>query len=171
MQRDWQRIISIWTRIDQSANTIREMDHQGNLNPGYSSVCLFGRLVYFQNQPFALMTFCSCFNPLNPHDALKHHFTSLKTDLIVLQLWALEWKFPWNWFTNTWQFSSIFKSDQVIFIHYKSIIATALVVDEDDNGKFRPERVKMKWTFYRRWYTFRIHVSFRSQFVQNTHFT
>ena len=26
------------------------------------------------------------FNPLNPHDALKHHFTSLKTDLIFLQL-------------------------------------------------------------------------------------
>ena len=25
-------------------------------------------------------------NPLSPHDALKHHFTSLKTDLIFLQL-------------------------------------------------------------------------------------
>ena len=25
------------------------------------------------------------FNPLSPHDALKHHFTSLKTDLISLQ--------------------------------------------------------------------------------------
>ena len=24
------------------------------------------------------------FNPLSPHDALKHHFTSLKTDLIYL---------------------------------------------------------------------------------------
>ena len=33
---------------------------------------------------------------------------------------------------------------EVIFIHYKSRIATAilqLVVDEDDNGKFRLERV------------------------------
>ena len=29
------------------------------------------------------------FNPLSPHDALKHHFTSLKTNLIFLQLWAL----------------------------------------------------------------------------------
>ena len=28
--------------------------------------------------------------PLSLHDALKHHFTSLKTDLIFLQLWALE---------------------------------------------------------------------------------
>ena len=25
-------------------------------------------------------------NPLGPHDALKHHFTSLKSDLISLQL-------------------------------------------------------------------------------------
>ena len=25
-------------------------------------------------------------NPLSPHDALKHHFTSLKTVLICLQL-------------------------------------------------------------------------------------
>ena len=25
-------------------------------------------------------------NPLSPHDALKHHFTPLKTDLIFLQL-------------------------------------------------------------------------------------
>ena len=63
---------------------------------------------------------------LNPHDALKHHFTSLKTDLIFQQIMALEWKFPWNWFTNTWQFSSIFKPHQIIFIHYKSRIATAI---------------------------------------------
>ena len=25
-------------------------------------------------------------NPLSPHDALKHHFTSLETDLIFIQL-------------------------------------------------------------------------------------
>ena len=29
-------------------------------------------------------------NPLGPHDALKHQFTSLKTDLIFLQQWVLE---------------------------------------------------------------------------------
>ena len=40
--------------------------------------------------------------PLSPHDALKHHFTSLKTDLFFLQLRVLDWKFPWNWLTNTW---------------------------------------------------------------------
>ena len=39
--------------------------------------------------------------------------------------------------TNTWQFSLIFHPHQVIFIHYKW-----LVVDADDNGKFRLERVK-----------------------------
>ena len=64
-------------------------------------------------------------NPLNPHDALKHHFTSLKTYLIFPKLGVLEWKLPWNWFTNTWQFYLIFHPLQVIFIHYKSRIATA----------------------------------------------
>ena len=48
------------------------------------------------------------FNPLSPHDALKHHFTSLKLYLISRQLRVLERKFPWNWFTNTWQFFLIF---------------------------------------------------------------
>ena len=49
------------------------------------------------------------FNPLSPHYALKHHFTSLKTDLIFLQPRVLERKFSWNWFTNTLQFSFNFK--------------------------------------------------------------
>ena len=36
-----------------------------------------------------------CFiNPLSHHDALKQHFTSLKTDLIFLQLGVLEREFP-----------------------------------------------------------------------------
>ena len=34
------------------------------------------------------------FDPLNPYDTLKHHFTSLKTDLIFQQLGGLERKFP-----------------------------------------------------------------------------
>ena len=33
-------------------------------------------------------------NPLSPHDALKHHFTSMKTDLIFLQQRVLERDFP-----------------------------------------------------------------------------
>ena len=48
-------------------------------------------------------------NPLNPDDALKHHFTSLKSALIFPQRGVLERKFPRNWFTNTRQLSSIFK--------------------------------------------------------------
>ena len=37
-----------------------------------------------------------CSNPLSlsPHDALKHHFISLKTDLIILHSRVLERKFP-----------------------------------------------------------------------------
>ena len=46
-------------------------------------------------------------NPLSPHDALKHHFTSMKTYLTFLKQRVLEQKFLWNWFTNTWQFSLI----------------------------------------------------------------
>ena len=34
-----------------------------------------------------------CF-PLSPRDALKHHFTSLETDLIFIQLGVLEQKYP-----------------------------------------------------------------------------
>ena len=62
----------------------------------------------------------SIFNPLSSHYALKHHTTSIKTDLIFLRQRVLEY-----WFTNTWQFSVILKPHQVIFIHYKSRIATA----------------------------------------------
>ena len=36
----------------------------------------------------------SMINPLSPRDALKHHFASLKTDLIFEQLRVLERKFP-----------------------------------------------------------------------------
>ena len=57
---------------------------------------------------------------------LKHIFISLKTYLIFLQPRALECIFPWNWFTNTWKFSLIFHPLQIIFIHYKSRIATAI---------------------------------------------
>ena len=59
-------------------------------------------------------------DPLGPNDAIKHHFTSMKTDLIFLQPWqlgVLELTIPWNWFTNTWQFSSIFH-------HFKSPSST-----------------------------------------------
>ena len=47
-------------------------------------------------------------NPLSPHDALKHHSKSLKTDLIFLQPRVLERKLTLNYFTNTLQFFLIF---------------------------------------------------------------
>ena len=77
---------------------------------------------------YSLVSWSSCgqLNPLSPHDALKHHFTSLKTDLISQHLWVLERKFLWNWFTNTWQLLLFFKPHQIIFTHYKSRIATAI---------------------------------------------
>ena len=42
----------------------------------------------------ALYPLVFLFNPLSPHDALKHHFTSQKKGLIFLQIRALELKFP-----------------------------------------------------------------------------
>ena len=39
------------------------------------------------------MMLITLLNPLSPHDALKHHFKSLKTDLIFLQLRVLERKY------------------------------------------------------------------------------
>ena len=74
-------------------------------------------------------------NPLSPHDALKHHFTSLKTEVIFQQLRILERKFPWNWFTNTWHFSLLFHPHQIIFIRENCDSNSRLVVDEDDNVK------------------------------------
>ena len=65
-------------------------------------------------------------NPLSPHDALKHHFTSLKIDLIFLQPIGFRTKISMNFFTNKWSFSLMFKPHQNIFIHYKSSIATAI---------------------------------------------
>ena len=47
--------------------------------------------IYMTFNPFSAGTHL---NPLSPHDALKHHFTSLKTDLIFLQPRVLEGKFP-----------------------------------------------------------------------------
>ena len=46
-----------------------------------------------KKKPFGLYGLykkCQRFNPLSPHNALKHHFTSLKTDLILLQQRVLE---------------------------------------------------------------------------------
>ena len=41
------------------------------------------------SEPLSIL-FTLSFNFLSPHDAIKHHFTSLKTDLIFLQVGVLE---------------------------------------------------------------------------------
>ena len=84
------------------------------------------------------------FNPLSPHDALKHHFTSPKTDSIFLQPKVLRTKISMKLVYQYMAIFFIFNPHQIIFIHYKSRIATAntrLVVDEDDNGKSRLQKV------------------------------
>ena len=82
-------------------------------------------------------------NPLGPHDALKHHLVSLKNNLISWNLVVLERKFSWKCFKNN-----------IIFFHLSPTLShfhplqvencgsnSRLVVDENDNGKLRLERV------------------------------
>ena len=83
-------------------------------------------------------------NPLSPHDALKHHFKSLKTDLIPTTK---------GFKTNisrklVYQYMVIFFNFQTPSSHLHPLQVencdsnSRLVVDEDDNDKFRLERVK-----------------------------
>ena len=85
------------------------------------------------------------FNPLSPHDALKHYFAYLKNDLISWNLVVLERKLSWNCFKN----NSICFHLSPTASHFHPLQVencdsnSRLVVDEDDNGKFRLERVKI----------------------------
>ena len=84
------------------------------------------------------------FNPLSPHDALKHHFTSLKTDLIFLQPRVAEWIF---YETGLPIYMTIF-TFSLTLCHFHPLQVencdsnSRLAVDEDDNGKVRLERVQ-----------------------------
>ena len=84
------------------------------------------------------------FNPFNPHDALKHHFGSLKNDFIPRNLVVLERTFSWKCFKN----NNIFFHLSPTSSHLHTLQVencdsnSRLIVDEDDNGKFRLERVK-----------------------------
>ena len=64
-------------------------------------------------------------NPLSPHDALKHHFASLKNYLIPKIKGVLDRKCSWSYFINI-NFFFIYHPLRVIFIHCKSKIATAI---------------------------------------------
>ena len=80
-------------------------------------------------------------NHLSPQDASEHYFMS--HNLNFLQQKVLEWKFPWSSFTNTWQFCLISHLLQIIHpLQVENCDSNSrLVVDKDDNGKFRLERV------------------------------
>ena len=66
-------------------------------------------------------------SPLCPHDALKHHFTSLKTDLIFLQPKGLGMNISMKLvYQYNMAISLLFHPHKIIFIHYKSRIATAI---------------------------------------------
>ena len=75
-------------------------------------------------------------NPLSPHDALKHRLTSLITDLIPMKL--------------VYQYTVIFFNFSLTSNHLHPLQVencdsnSRLVVDEDDYGKLRLERVKKK---------------------------
>ena len=60
-----------------------------------------------------IQLFFTHFNPLSPHDALKHHFTSLKTYLILLKLRGFRRKISMN-------LVAIHGSFLIFFTHSKS---------------------------------------------------
>ena len=47
------------------------------------------RHVLWTNPLPVKLSYLNLLNPLIPHDALKHHFTSMKKDLMFLQLGVL----------------------------------------------------------------------------------
>ena len=83
-------------------------------------------------------------NPLSPHDALKHHLTSLITDLILPTTKGFRTKIPMK---LVYQYMVIFFNFSLISNHFHSLQVEncdsnpRLVVDEDDYGKLRLERV------------------------------
>ena len=57
----------------------------------FYSFLLIACPLHMHDQSFNIhKTLVQRLNPLSPHDALKHHFTSLKTDLIFLQQTVLK---------------------------------------------------------------------------------
>ena len=78
------------------------------------------------------------FNPLSPHDALKHHCKSMKIDLIFQQLGF------WNEYFHESGLPIHGTSNQLHPLQVENCDSNSrLVVDEDDNGKFRLERVNL----------------------------
>ena len=122
-------------RVEKFIHLTDKYDHCISTGEFNSKHCYFGndKSDSFSDAPF---------NPLSPHDALNHHFTCLKTDLIFLQPSVLGRKFPWNWFTNTWQFLNHVKSSSST-TSWELRQQFAACSGWDDNCKFRLERVNI----------------------------
>ena len=89
-----------------------------------------------------------CFNPFSPHDASKHHFTSMKADLISPQLRGFRRKISMKLFHQHMAKLTIFFNLSPYWSHLHPLKVknyASNVVDEDDHGKFRPERVNASW--------------------------
>ena len=92
------------------------------------------------------VTFVSQFADLSPHDALKHHFTPLKTYLIFFTAKVFRRQISMKLF---FVYIIIFfnlspTSNHLHPLQVKNCDSNSrLVEDEDDNGKFGLERVKL----------------------------
>ena len=95
-----------------------------------------------------VIVFCIyLFNPLSPHDALKQHFTSLKTDLIFLQLGGsrmnISMKLVYQYMVIFFTFSPT--SNHLHPLQVENCDSDSrLVVGEDDNSEFKLERVNLQ---------------------------
>ena len=101
-------------------------------------------LVLTQKTVDSMLIWCwANINPLSPHDALKHHFTYLKTDFILLKPKVSERKFN----ETGLSIHDIFLNFETTSDHIHPLQVdhcdsnSRLVVDEYDNGKLRLERV------------------------------
>ena len=79
---------------------------------------------------------------------MVHRFAYMKNDSIYWNLGVLEWQFLWNCYnTYFFYFSPVWS--HLHSLHVDNCDSKSrLVVDENDNGKFRLERVKVLIFFY-----------------------
>ena len=87
----------------------------------------------------------------NPHDTLKHHFTSLKTDLIFPTTKGfrmnISMKLVYRYMTILFNFLPT--SNHLHPLQVENCDKNSrLVVDEDDNGKLRLETLKALTYYY-----------------------
>ena len=105
------------------------------------------KLILYNNLiPVTTYYFKAYFNPFSHNDALKHHFSSLKNDLISYTYGFQDENFPEIVKIKTIPFFSLpLFSNHLHPLQVENCDSNLrLLVEEDDNGKFRLERVKRK---------------------------